>query len=91
MTREEIKKAIFEKEAMFQKYKSGEIKSKVYTEEEIEEKRQYYLSLEPSKESGRSVKRWQAEVNRFILHSKSFKECPDKIFYHLDTFRILGF
>lgn len=90
MNREDVKKAIIEKEKILHAYETGEIKSKVYTDEEIKEKEEYYLYLKPEKESGLNVGRWQVEVRRQIERNENFKDCPDKYFYHLDTFRKWG-
>ena len=67
-------------------YARGKIKSKVYTDEEIEKKREYFLSLVPPKESEISLKRWYYEIERVFELNNKFKECPDMWFYHLETY-----
>lgn len=78
---------INEKEKILNAYSTGKLKSKMYNEIEIEEKRQYFLSLTPVADS---VKRWHYEIKRVFELCKTFKECPDMWFYHLETFAKYG-
>lgn len=89
MHKEEEKRVIIEKEQMLKAYDTGEKKSKQYTEQELEEKKRHYLSMIPKDENVLTVTRWKAEVERCFMR-KSFKSCPDKYFYHLDTFLKYG-
>ncbi|MBU0279393.1 hypothetical protein [Gemella sp. zg-1178] len=70
-------------------YKLGFLVSKAYSPEEIEEKKRYYLSLEPLPEANLTIGRWKYKVER-IFRGASFKDYPDCKFYYLDTYRRLG-
>lgn len=58
-----------------------------YTDAEIQEKKQYYLSLKPVNEKVMPLNRWLYEVKRVFELNKSFREDPEKWFAHLDRFR----
>ncbi|QWQ39307.1 hypothetical protein KMP11_02990 [Gemella sp. zg-570] len=70
-------------------YNLGFLVSKAYSPEEIEEKKRYYLSLEPLPEANVSINRWKHKVER-TFRGASFKDYPDCKFYYLDTYRRLG-
>ncbi|MBU0279394.1 MULTISPECIES: hypothetical protein [unclassified Gemella] len=70
-------------------YILGFLVSKAYSPEEIEEKKRYYLSLEPLPEANISINRWKHEVKR-RFSSAGFNDYPDCEFCLLDTYRKLG-
>lgn len=73
--------------AKMKAYEKGEIKSKVYTEQEIKDKIDYFKNLTPVKsvEDGKiSQKRWKYEIKRNTELFKTFKECPDWSFLRLE-------
>lgn len=70
-------------------YNLGILVSKEYSEEEIENIKQEYLSLLPSPSSGRSVQRWKYEVERQFSR-RDFHLYPDKIFLMLDRYVKIG-
>lgn len=86
MNKLKLTNLINEKEKILNAYETKKVKSKVYTDEEIEKKRHYFLSLIPSKETDISLQRWHYEIKRVFELCKDFKKCPDKWFYHLETF-----
>lgn len=75
--------------AQYKAYDLGFLVSKEYSSEEIEVKKQEYLAMLPLPSSGKSVERWQYEVERQFNRS-DFGLYPDKIFLVLDTFRRIG-
>ncbi|QWQ39292.1 hypothetical protein KMP11_02915 [Gemella sp. zg-570] len=70
-------------------YDLGFLVSKSYTPEEIEEKKRYYLSLEPLPEANVPIGLWKHKVER-TFRGASFNDYPDCKFYYLDTYRRLG-
>ncbi|QWQ39293.1 hypothetical protein KMP11_02920 [Gemella sp. zg-570] len=70
-------------------YVLGFLVSKAYSPEEIEEKKRYYLGLEPMPEANVTIGRWEHETKR-IFSSASFNDYPDLYFCYLDTYRKLG-
>lgn len=89
MTDNELKQ-IVERVNMLDAYKDKKFKSKEYTQEEIEDKRKYFLSIVPDKETGLTLQRWHYEIKRVFELSKTFLECPDMWFYHLETLAKYG-
>lgn len=61
--------------------------SKKYTDEEIQEKKKYYLSLKPINEKVIPLNRWLYEVKRVFELNETFRDDPEKWFDHLDRFR----
>lgn len=61
--------------------------NKKYTDEEIQRKKQYYLSLKPVNEKVIPLKRWLYEIERVFELNETFRDDPDKWFNHLDSFR----
>ncbi len=86
MTQEELVKKINENFLAKEAYRNGTLKSKTYTEEEIEAKRQYFLSKVPPDLDECSIGRWHYEIKRVFELSKSFRKCPDLWFYHLEHY-----
>ena len=76
----EREKRINEAMKIFHKYEFGELKNKTYTKEEIEEKRQYFLSLPVRKD--RTIS-WKGRVERLFDRAKPFKKEPDRGFAFL--------
>ncbi|MBU0279392.1 hypothetical protein [Gemella sp. zg-1178] len=70
-------------------YELGFLVSKAYSPEEIEEKKRYYLALEPLPEANLTIGRWKYKVER-IFRGASFNDYPDCKFCLLDTYRKLG-
>lgn len=75
--------------AQYVAYDMELLKSATYTDKEISEKKEYYLSLLPLPESKKSVRFWQAMVHRYF-EAKGFNKCPDKYFLMLETVRKKG-
>ncbi|MGT2964193.1 hypothetical protein [Streptococcus acidominimus] len=73
----------------YQAYDLGLLVSREYTPEELEERKQYYLSLTPLPSSNLSKKAWQWHVER-QYSAASFSDYPDKHFLELDTIRRIG-
>ena len=74
MTREEKYKMLWTK---IKGYQHGTLESKIYTEKQLKEKRQYFENCEPPTHFGVSKKRWQYEIKRIFDLSDNFKKCPD--------------
>ncbi|MBU0279347.1 MULTISPECIES: hypothetical protein [unclassified Gemella] len=70
-------------------YVLGFLVSKAYSPEEIEEKKRYYLSLEPLPEANVPIGLWKYKVER-TFRGASFNDYPDWHFCCLDTYRKLG-
>lgn len=86
MNKKELVEKINKDYRVLRSYSIGELKSKVYTDKEIEEKRQYFLSKIPPKDSNISLNRWYYEIKRVFDLSNDFRKSPDMWFYHLETF-----
>lgn len=73
----------------YQAYDLGLLISREYTLEELEERKQHYLSLSPLPSSNLSKRAWQGHVER-QYSAASFSDYPDKHFLELDTIRKIG-
>ena len=67
-------------------YLDGTLKSKTYTEEEIEAKKQYFLSKVPPNTKKITLGRWHYEIKRVFELCPDFRKCPDFWFYHLEHY-----
>ena len=81
MTRKEEKRMLSEKARAFFK---GELESKKYTKEELEEKRKYYERQNPPSKYKIPRRRWLYEIKRIFELCEEFEDCPDGGFARLD-------
>lgn len=86
MTKKELTDIVNKNFIILKAYRDGEINSIEYTDEEIEAKRQYFLSKVPPKDCDVPLKRWHYEIKRVFELNKDLKKCPDMWFYHLEHF-----
>lgn len=83
----QYKKELIQKSSLTN-YLKGNIKSKQYTKEEIEEKRRYFESQKPANVT---EKRWLYEIKRIFELSKNFSIYPDWGFSRLEYILKLGY
>lgn len=72
-------------------YINGKYTSKSYTNEEIQQKREYYENQLPAEKLKISKNRWLFEVERRFEKYKYFSEYPDSTFARLDFILKYGF
>lgn len=71
-------------------YLNGKYEKKIYTNEEINNKRKHFEILIPCNELEFSKERWLYEIKREFELNKNFKEFPDASFAKLERFAKFG-